>query len=65
MGARRGASNLPLRGIKKFEGQKLTETACKFKPKKKVLYGDIKKKEIKLEPHRGPHPLVHPPGDKK
>ena len=45
--------------LKKYRGQKWADPACKLKPKKHLLGWDIRQKEIKLGPHRGPLKMVH------
>ena len=51
--------------LRKYRGQKWADTASKLKSKKHVLGSDIKQKEIKGGPHRGPPKDGPPPGDKK
>ena len=51
--------------LRKYRGQKWADTPRKLKSKKHFPGADIKQKEIKLGPHRGPPKDGPPPGDKK
>ena len=54
----------PPPGDKKFQGSKKADYQFKIEIQKTLPRRDIKQKEIKLGPHRGPL-RWSPPGDKK
>ena len=66
MGSHKGNTYVgpPIGGLKKKPGSKNPDYQGKIEFIKTIL-GDIRQKEIKLGPHRGPLTLDHPPGDKK